>query len=84
MHTRSPILHPVGMPRITGNIMNTDVNQLQPLLLNVNQVAALLGCHRNTAWNRARNQQLPSPIKREGKTVWRRRDIENFVESLCA
>ena len=55
--------------------MNNDVNQLQALLLNVNQVATLLGCHPNTIRNRVRNDQLPAPIKWEGKTVWRRRDI---------
>ena len=64
--------------------MNNDVNQLQALLLIVNQVATLLGCHPNTIRNRVRNDQLPAPIKWEGKTVWRRRDIEDFVDSLCA
>lgn len=62
--------------------MTTEAGQFQPLLLNVNQVGALLGCHRNTIWNRVRNDQLPSPIKWEGKTVWRRRDIEEFVDAL--
>jgi len=63
--------------------MSIEPIQIQPLLLNVNQVAALLGCHRNTIWNRVRSENLPAPIKWEGKTVWRRRDIEHFVDSLC-
>ena len=54
-----------------------------PLLLSDKQVAALLGCHRNTIWNRVRKDQIPRPIKWEGKTVWRRREIEKFVETLC-
>ena len=64
--------------------MTEKITRLEPLLLNVNQVAELLGCHRNTIWNRVRNNQMPSPIKWEGKTVWRRLDIENFVENLAA
>ncbi len=64
--------------------MSSTVSQLQPLLLNVNRVAMLLGCHRNTIWNRVHNNQIPSPIKWEGKTVWRRQDIDEFVEKLVA
>jgi predicted DNA-binding transcriptional regulator AlpA len=67
-----------------GISMSIEPTQFQPLLLNVNQVAALLGCHRNTIWNRARRNLLPPPIKWEGKTVWRRQDIEDFVDSLAA
>lgn len=55
-----------------------------PLLLSDKQVAELLGCHRNTIWNRVRKNLIPPPIKWEGKTVWRRRDIEEFVEKLAA
>jgi predicted DNA-binding transcriptional regulator AlpA len=53
-----------------------------PLLLSVTQVASLLGCHPNTVCNRVRKDQMPKPIKWEGKTVWRRRDIEAFVDGL--
>jgi predicted DNA-binding transcriptional regulator AlpA len=62
--------------------MTSESQQFSPLLLSDKQVAKLLGCHRNTIWNRVRNDQLPSPIKWEGKTVWRRRDIEEFVATL--
>ncbi|MCV2864849.1 helix-turn-helix transcriptional regulator [Albidovulum sediminicola] len=62
--------------------MTPENQQFSPLLLSDKQVAKLLGCHRNTIWNRVRNDQLPSPIKWEGKTVWRRRDIEEFVAAL--
>jgi predicted DNA-binding transcriptional regulator AlpA len=64
--------------------MSIEPTQFQPLLLNVNQVAALLGCQGNTIWNRVRSNLLPPPIKWEGKTVWRRQDIEDFVDSLAA
>ena len=63
--------------------MQSSNQQFSPLLLNVQQVAKLLGCHRNTVYNRVRSNQLPKPIKWEGKTVWRRRDIEAFVDSLA-
>ena len=62
--------------------MTVESPQFTPLLLSDKQVAALLGCHRNTIWNRVRKNQLPLPIKWEGKTVWRRRDIEKFVDTL--
>ncbi|MFV2053392.1 helix-turn-helix transcriptional regulator [Aliiroseovarius sp. YM-037] len=55
-----------------------------PLLLNVQQVAALLGCHKNTIWNRVRTGSIPSPIKWEGKTVWKLKEIEVFVDQLAA
>jgi prophage regulatory protein len=66
------------------NIFMKTQNNFQPLLLNVNQVADLLGCHRNTIWNRVKHGQIPEPKKFGGKTVWQRTDIENFVEALCS
>ena len=57
-------------------------HDFQPLLLNVNQVAGLLGCHRNTVWNRVRSGDMPQPLKFGGKTVWRRAEIEKFAETL--
>ena len=59
-----------------------DVTSNQPLLLNVDSVAALLGCHKNTIWNRVRSGSLPKPTKWEGKTVWKTKDIEEFVDQL--
>ena len=53
-----------------------------PMLLNVNQVAGMLNCHRNTIWNRVNDGKIPKPKKFGGKTVWRRTDIEQFVETL--
>ena len=54
----------------------------RPLLVSVKQVANLCGCHPNTVWNRVRKGSIPKPIKWEGKTLWRLRDIEIFVASL--
>lgn len=55
---------------------------LQPLLLRDVQVASILGVHRNTIWNRVRQGRFPKPIKWDGITVWRRKDIEDVVEAL--
>ncbi|MBY6138509.1 helix-turn-helix domain-containing protein [Leisingera daeponensis] len=54
-----------------------------PLLLRDTQVAHLLGIGRTTVWNRANSGKLPKPIKWEGVTVWRRTEIEKFVEELA-
>lgn len=62
----------------------TSTTEFAPLLLNIKQVAALLGCHPNTIWNRVRDNKMPQPTRWEGKTLWRRRDIEQFVEDLVA
>ncbi len=55
----------------------------EPILLRAHQVAALLGVHVNTVWNRARAGKMPKPVKWEGITVWRRSDIEAFVANLA-
>ena len=60
----------------------TTTNDFSPRLLNVNQVADLLGCHRNTVWNHVRNEQMPKPNKFGGKTVWLRATIEEFIETI--
>lgn len=54
-----------------------------PLLLRDVQVAEMLGVHRNTIWNRVKRGKFPKPIKWEGVTVWRRREVEKFVETLA-
>lgn len=56
---------------------------LEPLLLRDTQVATLLGIHRNTVWNRVREGKFPAPIKWDGITVWRRKDVEAFIDSLA-
>lgn len=72
-----------ALARMDGSPFMQTSNKLAPLLLNVNQVADLLGCHRNTIWNRVNDGQIPKPKKFGGKTVWQRTDIEKFVEALC-
>ena len=54
-----------------------------PMLLRDAQVANLLGIHRTTVWRRVREGKFPAPIKWDGITVWRRKDVEAFIESLA-
>ncbi|QBF32309.1 AlpA family transcriptional regulator [Thalassococcus sp. S3] len=64
--------------------MASTTEELPILLLSVQQVATMLGCHKNTVWNRSGTDTFPKPIKWGGKTVWRRSDIEAFVDQLAA
>jgi excisionase family DNA binding protein len=52
------------------------------MLLRVNQVAEILGIGRTTVWKYAKEGKLPKPIKWQGNTVWRVKDLEEFVEGL--
>lgn len=53
-----------------------------PMLVRVNQVAAMLGIGRSTVWRYVKQGKLPKPIKWQGNTVWRVKDLEEFIESL--
>ena len=59
------------------------VESLQPILLRDHQVGELLGIHRNTVWNRVKAGKLPEPIKWEGITVRKRKEIEDFADSMA-
>lgn len=65
-----------------GQRQKPDAGYLEPVLLRDVQVAKVLGIHRNTVWNRVRQGKFPSPIKWDGLTVWRRQDIEAFVNAF--
>lgn len=56
---------------------------IQPALLRAKGVAEYLSISRQTVWNWVKAGRLPEPIKVEGATVWRRADIDKFVESLA-
>lgn len=53
-----------------------------PMLVRVNQVAAMLGIGRSTVWRYVKQGKLPKPIKWQGNTVWRVKDLEEFIERL--
>ncbi|MGH1412115.1 MAG: helix-turn-helix transcriptional regulator [Pelagimonas sp.] len=56
---------------------------IQPILLRAGQVALLLSISEQTVRNRVNAGRLPKPIKWEGVTVWRRKDLEDFVDGLA-
>lgn len=53
-----------------------------PVLVRVNQVAAMLSVSPRTVWNRVKEGELPGPIKWNGITVWRVKDLQDFAEQL--
>lgn len=53
-----------------------------PMLVRVNQVAAMLGIGRSTVWRYVKQGKLPKPIKWQGNTVWRVKDLEEFIQRL--
>ena len=56
-------------PRLTG-----------VTLLNVQQVAALLGLHPRTVWKMALTGEIPPPIRVGAKSKrWRLSDLQQFV-----
>jgi prophage regulatory protein len=52
----------------------------QTLTLTVQEVAQLLGRGVRTIWRWTEKGKFPKPIKIEGSTLWRRADIELFVQ----
>lgn len=51
------------------------------VLLNVHQVAELIGVHHRTVWRLAATGDIPSPIRISDRVVrWRLRDIEQFLD----
>jgi predicted DNA-binding transcriptional regulator AlpA len=68
---------------VMGKVAKIELPLDEKLLWNVQEVAAKLGCHPNTVWNRLKSGSIPSPIKWDGKTVWRRDDIIRYVDRLA-
>lgn len=55
----------------------------EPLLVRANDAARMLGISRSTLYARVQAGRCPEPIRWEGCTVWRVRDLENFVDQLA-
>ena len=55
--------------------------QYQPLTVDADGVADLLGISRRTVYRLWSARKIPSPIELGGRTLWRRADIEQFVEA---
>lgn len=54
----------------------------QPLLLSVEQVAALLGVKTRTVWRLWSSGELPPPAKLRGLTRARRSDVEEYINRV--
>lgn len=54
----------------------------RPLLLRAAQVATTLNIAKSTVWKWTKEGKLPPPIKWQGITVWRMRDLEDLVDEL--
>ena len=54
------------------------------LLLSVGEIAQLLGVSTRTIWRKCADPStnFPRPRQLDGRTVWLRREIEEFVEEL--
>lgn len=58
---------------------------MEPLLLNVNEVALLLGTTAATIrWHVHRENEyaIPPSVKIGGRRMWKRKDVEEWVDKL--
>ncbi|MFB9149566.1 helix-turn-helix transcriptional regulator [Roseovarius ramblicola] len=55
----------------------------EPLLVRAPEAARMLGISKSTLWARVAQGRCPGPIRWDGVTVWRVRDLEEFVERLA-
>ena len=53
-----------------------------PLLVRAPVAARMLAISRSTLWSRVKEGRCPRPIRWDGCTVWRVRDLEAFVDDL--
>jgi excisionase family DNA binding protein len=53
------------------------------LLLPVEDVARLLSVKPRTVWKWAACGRVPRPVKIGGRTLWRRAELEEWVEGGC-
>lgn len=54
-----------------------------PLLIGAKSVAVLLSISRSTLYEWCAAGRVPAPVKIGGRTLWRRVEIEAWVEAGC-
>lgn len=59
------------------------MTHIRPLLVRAPVAARMLGISRSTLYARVAAGMCPSPIRWDGTTVWRVRDLEKFVDHLA-
>jgi len=58
--------------------------QVDPLLLTVDEVATALGMSRSTFYRLLSSGKIgPSPVQLSGKSLFRRRELEEWVAADC-
>ncbi len=64
-------------------IAYTDVDQAEPALLTVNQVAKLLSCSSRHVYRLADRSAIPQPVRLGALVRWRRDEIEQWITAGC-
>ena len=59
-------------------------SQIAPLLVRAPVAARMLGISRSTLYARVAAGKCPAPIRWDGTTVWRVRDLEELVEGMAS
>lgn len=54
---------------------------MESLTLNVDEVAAMVGVSSRSIWRLLKAGFFPEPIRLGARTLWRRRDVELFLEA---
>ena len=62
----------------------SDAHRVEPLLLNVDQVAALLAISPRAVWKYVSARLLPRPIRIGRCCRWHRHDLEDFLRGMRA
>ncbi len=62
---------------------NLDSNYKHRLLLNAIEAAALLGIGRSHLYGLHASGQLPMPVKLGRRSLWRRDELERWVQAGC-
>ena len=74
----------MALAEITGDrLAGRDRAPVDPALLNVRGVAALLSCAARTVYRLADAGRLPGPVRVGGLVRWRKKDIDEWLESGC-
>lgn len=54
-----------------------------PLTLSANDAAALLGIGKTTFWSLHNQGKLPKPVRLGRRVLWRRKELEAWLEADC-
>lgn len=58
-------------------------NGAEPALLDVRQVAGLLGCSARTVYRLADTGRMPRPVKLGALVRWRKFEVEDWIAAGC-